>query len=98
MGLRRRFARANALGYFRSEAGRICIKPLVDEEHIERQRLSHEQHMAQNIQQPTPTAVDANGFPWMPAVTTPSPPRCWRSTPRWRLDLHTFSPKREDVQ
>ncbi|KFZ18617.1 hypothetical protein V501_01113 [Pseudogymnoascus sp. VKM F-4519 (FW-2642)] len=63
MGLRRRYARADALGYFRSEAGLICIKPLVDEEHIERQRLWHEQHMAQNMQQPTPTAVDANGFP-----------------------------------
>lgn len=64
-GCGRRFARADALGrHFRSEAGRICIKPLLDEEHIERQRLWHEQHMAQNMQQqPPPTAVDANGFP-----------------------------------
>lgn len=63
-GCGRRFARADALGrHFRSEAGRICIKPLLDEEHIERQRLWHEQHMAQNIQQPPPQAVDANGFP-----------------------------------
>ncbi|KFY00992.1 hypothetical protein V490_01123, partial [Pseudogymnoascus sp. VKM F-3557] len=63
-GCGRRFARADALGrHFRSEAGRICIKPLLDEEHIERQRLWHEQHMQQNIQQPPPTAMDANGFP-----------------------------------
>ncbi|OBT48773.1 hypothetical protein VE00_00849 [Pseudogymnoascus sp. WSF 3629] len=64
-GCGRRFARADALGrHFRSEAGRICIKPLLDEEHIERQRLWHEQHMAQNMQQqPPPQTMDANGFP-----------------------------------
>jgi hypothetical protein len=38
-GCGRRFARADALGrHFRSEAGRICIKPLLDEEAMERQR------------------------------------------------------------
>lgn len=63
-GCARRFARADALGrHFRSEAGRICIKPLLDEEQIERQRLWHEQHMAQNMQQQPPIPVDANGFP-----------------------------------
>ncbi|OBT98705.1 DNA-binding transcription factor [Pseudogymnoascus verrucosus] len=66
-GCGRRFARADALGrHFRSEAGRICIKPLLDEEHIERQRLWHEQHMAQNMQQQQPLppqSMDANGFP-----------------------------------
>ncbi|KAF8430954.1 hypothetical protein BGX38DRAFT_1058559, partial [Terfezia claveryi] len=38
-GCGRRFARADALGrHFRSEAGRICIRPLLDEEHAERSR------------------------------------------------------------
>ncbi|KIW05282.1 uncharacterized protein PV09_03810 [Verruconis gallopava] len=37
-GCGRRFARADALGrHFRSEAGRVCIKPLLEEEAIERQ-------------------------------------------------------------
>ncbi|RFU26713.1 hypothetical protein B7463_g9623, partial [Scytalidium lignicola] len=66
-GCGRRFARADALGrHFRSEAGRICIKPLLDEEAIERQRLWQEQRMqniAQNMQQPQAMAVDGNGFP-----------------------------------
>ncbi|KAF1820320.1 uncharacterized protein K489DRAFT_304511, partial [Dissoconium aciculare CBS 342.82] len=36
-GCNRRFARADALGrHFRSEAGRVCIKPLLDEEAAER--------------------------------------------------------------
>ncbi|KAL9124927.1 MAG: hypothetical protein Q9217_005797 [Psora testacea] len=50
-GCGRRFARADALGrHFRSEAGRICIKPLLDEEAMERQRVDEQmmgQHMAQ---------------------------------------------------
>lgn len=47
-GCGRRFARADALGrHLRSEAGRICTKPLIDEESHERlvdgrQRLSHQ--------------------------------------------------------
>jgi hypothetical protein len=46
-GCGRRFARADALGrHFRSEAGRICIKPLLDEEMIDRQRQWQEQRMA----------------------------------------------------
>jgi hypothetical protein len=53
-GCGRRFARADALGrHFRSEAGRICIKPLLDEEMLERQRVWQEQRMqnmaAQNM-------------------------------------------------
>lgn len=52
-GCGRRFARADALGrHFRSEAGRICIKPLLDEEMHERQRVWQEQRMqsmAQNM-------------------------------------------------
>ncbi|KAL8812941.1 MAG: hypothetical protein Q9200_000638 [Gallowayella weberi] len=48
-GCGRRFARADALGrHFRSEAGRICIKPLLDEEALERQRLYDEQMAANN--------------------------------------------------
>jgi transcription factor CRZ1 len=66
-GCGRRFARADALGrHFRSEAGRICIKPLLDEEAVERQRVWQEQHMhnmAQNMHHPPPMTVDANGFP-----------------------------------
>ncbi|KAJ2897184.1 C2H2 type zinc finger domain-containing protein [Zalerion maritima] len=49
-GCGRRFARADALGrHFRSEAGRICIKPLLDEEMMERQRAWHEQRMQQSL-------------------------------------------------
>ncbi|KAK4227436.1 hypothetical protein QBC38DRAFT_192939 [Podospora fimiseda] len=47
-GCGRRFARADALGrHFRSEAGRICIKPLLDEEINERARQWNEQRMHQ---------------------------------------------------
>lgn len=64
-GCGRRFARADALGrHFRSEAGRICIKPLLDEEAIERQRVWQDQRMQNmHMQQPLPIPVDANGFP-----------------------------------
>ena len=49
-GCGRRFARADALGrHFRSEAGRVCIKPLLDEEAMDRQRLD-ERMMNQNMQ------------------------------------------------
>ncbi|KAF9892715.1 DNA-binding transcription factor [Aspergillus nanangensis] len=54
-GCGRRFARADALGrHFRSEAGRICIKPLLDEESQERERtmLDHQQQHLQPIPQP----------------------------------------------
>ncbi|PFH63353.1 hypothetical protein XA68_13810 [Ophiocordyceps unilateralis] len=69
-GCGRRFARADALGrHFRSEAGRICIKPLLDEEMIERQRVWQEQrmqqhNMAQNIAAPQPMVMDTTaGYP-----------------------------------
>ncbi|KAJ5032449.1 uncharacterized protein L3040_009053 [Drepanopeziza brunnea f. sp. 'multigermtubi'] len=65
-GCGRRFARADALGrHFRSEAGRICIKPLLDEEAIERHRVWNEQRMQNmhNMQQPQPLGLDQNGFP-----------------------------------
>ena len=45
-GCGRKFARADALGrHFRSEAGRICIRPLLEEEALERQRAWHERQM-----------------------------------------------------
>ncbi|KAL1968887.1 hypothetical protein VTN77DRAFT_1248 [Rasamsonia byssochlamydoides] len=51
-GCGRRFARADALGrHFRSEAGRICIKPLLDEEANERNRTLMEQQQQQRQQQ-----------------------------------------------
>jgi hypothetical protein len=67
-GCGRRFARADALGrHFRSEAGRICIKPLLDEEMIERQRQWQEQrlqqNMAQNMAAPQMTLDPATGYP-----------------------------------
>ncbi|CAK7565785.1 MAG: DNA-binding transcription factor [Sporothrix epigloea] len=72
-GCSRRFARADALGrHFRSEAGRSCIKPLLDEEFIERQRVWQEQQMQaraaaqQNmllVQQPPPQLDPATGYP-----------------------------------
>lgn len=56
-GCNRRFARADALGrHFRSEAGRVCIKPLLDEEAAERrnkQMMEQQQQMQYNLQ-PTP--------------------------------------------
>ncbi|KAJ5678700.1 Zinc finger C2H2 [Penicillium macrosclerotiorum] len=53
-GCGRRFARADALGrHFRSEAGRVCIKPLLDEESQERERLLLQQQQQQHQQQPT---------------------------------------------
>ncbi|KAK5947039.1 DNA-binding transcription factor [Knufia obscura] len=52
-GCGRRFARADALGrHFRSEAGRVCIKPLLDEEAVERRNKQFmEQQAAMNQQQ-----------------------------------------------
>ncbi|KAG7288216.1 hypothetical protein NEMBOFW57_007746 [Staphylotrichum longicolle] len=47
-GCGRRFARADALGrHFRSEAGRICIKPLLDEEISDRMRAWDEEQRQQ---------------------------------------------------
>ncbi|KAL4776280.1 hypothetical protein BDW60DRAFT_81582 [Aspergillus nidulans var. acristatus] len=54
-GCGRRFARADALGrHFRSEAGRICIKPLLDEESQERERtlINQQQQHLQPVNQP----------------------------------------------
>ena len=53
-GCGRRFARADALGrHFRSEAGRVCIKPLLDEEASERRNkhfMEQQNAMAQQQQ------------------------------------------------
>lgn len=58
-GCGRRFARADALGrHFRSEAGRVCIKPLLDEEALERQRVLNEQQMLGNAGGPGQAAHD----------------------------------------
>ncbi|CAK7266653.1 DNA-binding transcription factor [Sporothrix epigloea] len=73
-GCGRRFARADALGrHFRSEAGRTCIRPLLDEEFLERQRAWQEKHMQQvqaAAQQntlaahpPPPQLEPATGYP-----------------------------------
>ncbi|KAI4105335.1 MAG: hypothetical protein L6R37_002785 [Teloschistes peruensis] len=69
-GCGRRFARADALGrHFRSEAGRICIKPLLDEEAMERQRLYDEQMASNNHQNgglhpvPQPMMNGGSAFP-----------------------------------
>ncbi|ROV99440.1 hypothetical protein VMCG_06346 [Cytospora schulzeri] len=84
-GCGRRFARADALGrHFRSEAGRICIKPLLDEEMIERQKqwgeqqLAHQQAAAAQQQQQmamgglmAPPAMDAHGYPTVGAYMFP---------------------------
>jgi len=57
-GCARRFARADALGrHFRSEAGRVCIKPLLEEEALER--------MAQN--------ADGNGAHGAVPMAMPQP-------------------------
>ncbi|KAI9734942.1 MAG: DNA-binding transcription factor [Cirrosporium novae-zelandiae] len=51
-GCGRRFARADALGrHFRSEAGRICIKPLLDEEALERRRVWEQEMLNASAQQ-----------------------------------------------
>ncbi|KAJ6257208.1 C2H2 finger domain transcription factor crzA [Drechslerella dactyloides] len=53
-GCSRRFARADALGrHFRSEAGRVCIKPLLDEEAEERMRRQAESNSMAMYEQAT---------------------------------------------
>ena len=68
-GCGRKFARADALGrHFRSEAGRICIRPLLEAENRERQRQYAEamQNAAQGQMQyqggmMVPPGMDPNG-------------------------------------
>lgn len=60
-GCGRRFARADALGrHFRSEAGRICIKPLLDEEHADRQAKLMQEQAQYQLQNP---GMDVNLMP-----------------------------------
>ena len=65
-GCGRRFARADALGrHFRSEAGRICIKPLLDEEISDRMRLWDEDQRQQAQQ------AMAQGMAMQPGMMMP---------------------------
>ncbi|KAI2635417.1 hypothetical protein GGS21DRAFT_490080 [Xylaria nigripes] len=69
-GCGRRFARADALGrHFRSEAGRICIKPLLEEEMIERQRAWQEQMAAAQNMAQQQVMMDPNVYPGMDTGT-----------------------------
>ncbi|KAL4921571.1 hypothetical protein BDW62DRAFT_113019 [Aspergillus aurantiobrunneus] len=62
-GCGRRFARADALGrHFRSEAGRICIKPLLDEESQERERTLMNQGQPHLQPVPHPLMVPGQGI------------------------------------
>ncbi|CAL5867653.1 uncharacterized protein PFLUO_LOCUS1872 [Penicillium psychrofluorescens] len=73
-GCGRRFARADALGrHFRSEAGRVCIKPLLDEESQERERVMMEQQQQQQPAghlQPVPQPLVMPGVPGMDGQTS----------------------------
>ncbi|QGA13466.1 hypothetical protein EYB26_001116 [Talaromyces marneffei] len=76
-GCGRRFARADALGrHFRSEAGRACIKALLDEEAIERNRIFMEQQAQQQAQQqhlqPVPQPLMVPGLDNQAGFTLPA--------------------------
>ncbi len=62
-GCGRKFARADALGrHFRSEAGRVCIRPLLEEEAAERARVGWDaQGQGQGQGQPLGMPVSAAG-------------------------------------
>ncbi|GAB7348096.1 hypothetical protein MBLNU459_g6121t1 [Dothideomycetes sp. NU459] len=74
-GCGRRFARADALGrHFRSEAGRVCIRPLLQEEANERQRQWQAEHAQQQLQSsqgfvaPPPLIAQPQLQPMLPAA------------------------------
>ncbi|GAM82960.1 hypothetical protein ANO11243_009460 [Dothideomycetidae sp. 11243] len=74
-GCSRRFARADALGrHFRSEAGRECIKPLLDEEAEERrtawleEQRQHQMQSQQGFVAPGPMTDMPQPGPQLPAV------------------------------
>ncbi|KAJ5254901.1 hypothetical protein N7505_010052 [Penicillium chrysogenum] len=75
-GCGRRFARADALGrHFRSEAGRVCIKPLLDEESQERDRVLLERQQQQQQSpsghlQPIPQPLVMPNMPGMDGQST----------------------------
>lgn len=71
-GCGRKFARADALGrHFRSEAGRVCIKPLLDEEAKERERafMSQQEQGASHLQ-PVPQPITIQGMDGHPGGFT----------------------------
>ncbi|KAI9036843.1 putative C2H2 transcription factor Crz1 [Aspergillus affinis] len=62
-GCGRRFARADALGrHFRSEAGRVCIKSLLDEESHERSMIDQQQPSHAGHLQPIPPPLMVSGM------------------------------------
>jgi transcription factor CRZ1 len=64
-GCGRRFARADALGrHFRSEAGRMCIKPLMEEEALEQAALAAEA----GAQGPDGVGMMPGGMPGQPGM------------------------------
>lgn len=68
-GCGRRFARADALGrHFKSEAGKVCIKSLIDEDAAERQRLYEQQVMNSQGLEMQPPALDVNVGHGLPAA------------------------------
>ncbi|KAH8697158.1 hypothetical protein BGW36DRAFT_358963 [Talaromyces proteolyticus] len=72
-GCGRRFARADALGrHFRSEAGRICIKPLLDEEADERNRIMMEQQQQAGHLQPVQQPLMVAGLDSQSGFTLPA--------------------------
>ncbi|KAF7845753.1 hypothetical protein BT93_L0781 [Corymbia citriodora subsp. variegata] len=69
-GCNRRFNRADALGrHFRSEIGRACVQPLLDEEERERQRVERERQRA------LPRPLDNQTYQdrWGHAIGSPGP-------------------------
>jgi transcription factor CRZ1 len=85
-GCGRRFARADALGrHFRSEAGRTCIKPLLDEEEAERRRQTNEGGKQQLIVSP-----DLSAFNLPVALFTQYPALA-------NIDWAAVEPKKTDI-
>jgi len=65
-GCGRRFARADALGrHFRSEAGRVCIRPLLEEEAREKGEWDGQQQQANNGNAMFPQMPNQNFGPGM---------------------------------
>lgn len=69
-GCGRRFARVDALGrHFRSEAGRVCIKPLIEEEASERMNiLNREARLSPIGMNPVPEQQQSQGLELPPVA------------------------------
>ncbi|KAI9829100.1 MAG: DNA-binding transcription factor [Thelocarpon impressellum] len=94
-GCGRRFARADALGrHFRSEAGRVCIRPLLDEEALERQRSWNEAQMMAGGGQQQQQPMDFGGGYGLPAALLAQYPAL--ATLPWDA-LGPAGPDEEDV-